>query len=313
MPSSSLFLSRRRSSRLTLIAALSVALPACVDTDLDVADTPVACPTPAEALENVVHITADLGDLGFIRCSGVAVTHTLVVTALGCVMVPNEVADLYGIPPGEGDEPTGDVYHSGATEDADCNAGDEVEDGSFSSQFGAPLPPQAMRVYLGSEREDGEGHTVAEILRAPATRCSEGIALLKLTSRVELGSVPIRPDPRLEEEEAIVLSYLSVASSHVLERQEVAVTLDGTGVQRSLETSETCPEQSGGGFFSVATGALVGVLASSVGSFDCTTLAEGRAVRLSAFRRMLIDAAAPERLVEEPGSKGLGMVACRPH
>jgi hypothetical protein len=83
------------------------------------------------------------------------------------------------------------------------------------------------------------------------------------------------------------------------------------GSPRSFELAETCPDQSGGGLFSATTGALVGVLGSSSGSMDCRAPAQGMALRLAPFRRLLIAAAAPEKLELESSPRALNVSVCR--
>src|SRR6476620_9221359 len=109
---------------------LAATTTACIDTALD-EPAPIVCPAPGDSPGNVVFVSAYLGSLGWVRCSGILVTRTLVASALGCTMAPGEIADLYGRDEPPGVEPTSDVYYSGAVDPADCSAETAVEDGSF--------------------------------------------------------------------------------------------------------------------------------------------------------------------------------------
>ena len=281
---------------------LAATTTACIDTELD-EPAPILCPAPSDSPGNVVFISAYLGSLGWVRCSGILITRTLVATALGCTMAPGEIADLYGRDEPPGLEPTSDIYFSGAVDPADCSAGTAVEDGSFATLFGPPLPKEAFQVYLPGESILDYGRDVSEVLRTGVTRCSPGIALLRLDSGAGPSAIPVRVEGTASADESLLLSYLSVRDA-TLERKDLMLIPAGASqasAPGSLEFSETCPEQAGGGLFSATSGALVGILAESHGSDSCRTPAVGTAVPVSAFRRMLLEAAAPDELELESG------------
>ncbi|HTV22499.1 MAG TPA: hypothetical protein VMG12_27610 [Polyangiaceae bacterium] len=294
---------QRNLARGLWLALLSIG---CIDTSLDSASLGTACPVAGDALANVVFIQVDLGDLGVIRCSGVALTSTVIATALGCVMVPNEVSERYGI---AHSTPSGDVFNAGAPEEDDCTEENAIEDGSFSSQYGPPLPREA--IYVGLIEGDDQDISVTEVVRAVAARCSGGLALLKLSSRLTSKPIPIRFNAGRDPDEPVILSYVSVRSNDTLERNDVSTTLsDGDRLPRSLGASATCPEQGGGGVFSSQTGALLGVVDRSFGNDDCSSPARGSAVRLAAYQHMLVDVAGPGALLAEPGSENASIISC---
>jgi hypothetical protein len=303
-----------RSGRgLTLSLGFGLASAACIDTEL-APISEVDCPAQTQATDNIVFVVAQLGNLGLVQCSGVLISRTLVVTALGCTMVPNEVADSYGREQLPDAEATGNVYYSGAVDPADCNGGNAIEDGSFSTLVGDPLPKEAFSVYLASERLTDAGYEVSEVRRVGGTRCSAGLALLKLSSGIGSSASPVRAEETDGLDEPLLLRYLSVGARFVLEREELATQLNPSvlaGSPRSFELAETCPKQSGGALFSATTGALVGILASSSGSMDCRAPAPGTALRLAPFRRSLIAAAAPEKLELESGPPASTVEVCR--
>jgi hypothetical protein len=285
---------------------------ACIDTELDTS-TSAACPSLGEAFGKVVFISAYVGSLGLVRCSGVLLTRTLIVTALGCTMVPNSLADRYGRAEPPDGVLSGDVYYSGDVDGADCKDGVSVEDGTFATLFGPALPSEAFEVYLPSERITADGHTVSEVSRVGTTRCAPGVALLKLASGLGPGRIAIRAEEGDATEQPLVLSYLSVTNAATLERQDISLP-SGTGSEpsatNSFDIADTCPEQSGGALFSATSGALVGILGSSRGTDDCQRRDSGTAVRLSAFRRSLIAAAEPEALELESGPTTSNLSVC---
>jgi hypothetical protein len=294
-----------RRGRALALAGLH-ALAGCIDVEAEPDAVNVECRRSADALSNVVLVTARLGNLGTVRCSGVAVTRTLVVTSLGCVTVPASLVAIYGSPGAIDVEPMAGIYEADATGDGDCIGGVAAEDGSFATQFGPSIEAERIEVYLASERVNQPGHEVVDVLRVPTSRCADGIALLRLASSVGLSPIPVRASDAREGDEPAVLSAVIVQPDFSLTKRDVDLELpppSGSGADaRAFEMPGTCPDQSGAGLFSIASGALLGVLGSSLGSADCSTPGAGTGVRLAPFRRMLIEAAAPEALQVESGS-----------
>jgi hypothetical protein len=278
-------------------------LLSCIDTQTAPGDNVAVCAPPGNNLSNVVFITAGLGDSGVVRCSGIAITRTLIVTALGCVTLPSDLAASEATAPGSLDRRTGAVHYAGTADVDDCVDGVPTEDGSFSTLYSTPLDPDVFNVYLDTDRVNEVGYEVSAIVRVPATRCSDGIALLELPSGIGLNPVPIRATTAAVDNEPLVLSYISVESGFALQRNDSVpaprIVAAEAATSPSFELSETCPQQSGGGLFSSATGALVGIVTSSAGAPDCTARARGSGVALAPFRRMLIEASLPERLLIE--------------
>jgi hypothetical protein len=268
---------------------------ACVDTDL--APTPAECPAPSNGLDNVVFITAAVHDLGTLRCSGVAVTGTLIVTAPGCVVVPNALVEDYAHPPPPERVPPGAVHLPTGVDPADCAGGGAREDGSFSTLFATTLPAEAFDVYLPSERINAGGHPVGEVLRLPGTRCSSGVALLKLNSSIVPQGLSIAGGDLDDTDEPALLSYVATGPRYTIERRDLPAKLAaadaGASPPGSFSVPDTCPAQSGAGIFSASTGALIGVLASSAGDVNCQAPAPGLGVRVADFRRVLDEAAGP--------------------
>jgi hypothetical protein len=283
-----------------LSGVLLLSMPlACVDEQTAPGDNVADCASPGNNLSNVVFITAGLGDSGVVRCSGIAITRTLIVTALGCVTLPSQLAAGDPAGPGSLDRRSGSIYYAGAAEVDDCVDGMPTEDGSFSTLYSTPLDPDVFNVYLDTDRVNEIGYEVSALVLVPATRCSDGIALLELPSGIGLEPVPIRGTTAAIDNEPVVLSYISVESGFALQRNDslpAPIVATTAGTSRSFELAETCPQESGGGLFSSRTGALIGIVTSSAGDPGCQTRARGSGVALAPFRRMLIEAALPERL-----------------
>jgi hypothetical protein len=271
------------------------------------------CAPLVAAEDNVVFLQGSLGNHGTISCSGVLITRTLVATSLGCTMVPNSLATVYGS--GEPAESTGRIYRSAEAE-ANCSADTVVEDGSFSGLYGEPIAADRFVVHLHSEHVLRDpGRAVSEVLRAGATRCSAGLALLQLSFGVGAQARPLRLADEPSSEEPLLLRYLSVQDDFTLERSELPVALGvpaSTGSAHTLALSETCPDQSGAALSSATTGALVGLLDSSLAAPECSSTGPGTAVRLAPFRRLLIEAAEPELLEIESGPLATNVVHCSP-
>lgn len=281
-------------------AALTLA---CIDTSVvDAAVGGARCPL-ANSSPTLVFVTASLGSLGTIRCSGVAVSRTLVMTARGCVAVPNALRGSYPPPEDDSAPLTGDIYYADSVEEGGCQQMRAVEDGSLSTSFGDTLPPGAFDVYTSLERVTRRGLVVTEIIAPSGSRCAQGIALLRLESGLDAGALTIGA-MQSQASNDTTLSHVAVGAAYTLERHDVPVPVangaNGSSLlPTSFEAPDTCPEQTGGAFFSNSTGALVGVLASSLGSPDCTQPASGVVVPVMPFWALLEETAAPDTIALE--------------
>jgi hypothetical protein len=113
-------------------------------------------------------------------------------------------------------------------------------------------------------------------------------------------------------DDPLLLRSAELGRAFLVEEEQVDVTrLPSTGSDppRSFSLAQTCERQSGGGVFSASSGALVGILTSSLGR-SCAEPDIGVVVELAPFRRWLLDAGGPELLLVEPEPGAAGVASC---
>jgi hypothetical protein len=315
-----------RPARALLFALLSAA---CVSTARD-DDAPALplCAAPATAAgpsPSVVLVTADLENAGLLRCSGVVIAPTLVLTSLACVVLPARVAPIDVVTPSEtapfsGTRPLSDglVDYSSV---CDVDAGwAPREDGRFASRYGVPVPVSALTV---SQREPPT-ETITTVRATSSSLadspCWGALAILVLDVPVDLEPMPLRLDaPTLPGEPVVLSGFGSIGGAyqkHDIVSSVEASTLDAEGgpapPRSLLLRGGVCDFESGGAVVSQQTGALIGIITSGTGE-GC---GEGQgytvALRTAPFRRMLVQAAelAVESLRVEPSAEGLRWPPC---
>jgi hypothetical protein len=289
--------SRRSLFVCPLLACLPFAL-GCVSTDdRSVGKFALCASRPTTQGSSALVLVASQMQEGLLRCSGVAIAPSLVVTSLACTYRPSSVGD-----PDPAVRRASKFFAAGIDLERVCDparAWAPVEDGSFSAAFGKPLDPSAMSVYLASDVE--RTFAVKSVFASGATSpCAPGLALLELEREIAVSALPVRlADGPLEE--AVSLGGHCAAGryiqTHVQPSSVVAMTAE-LGSEQAPPWSLLLPGGSldtdiGGAVVSAQTGALVGVIVSGSGS-ECSALEPGAqtfAVRIAAFRSLLLETA----------------------
>jgi hypothetical protein len=291
----------------------------CVSTDGTSQSTFALCPdgATAPAASSLVLIKSQMAE-GSLHCSGIVIAPTLVVTSLACAYRPSSLEDP---------EPTSrsqSAFYDAAIDlDRICDRArgwTPREDGSLASTFGKPLDPSVMRVYLASDPA-----STLEVRRVfasgAASPCAPGLALLELERQIEAPSLPLRfEDPAPQD--ALWLEGHCLEGRYLLPREQpssVAALASGVGNEQAPPWSMLVEGSSLGtdigGAVVAPTGALVGVIVSGSGLACADAGGPTFAVRISAFRKLLLETAR-DRGVDlrvEPFSEGVadpGIAAC---
>jgi hypothetical protein len=310
-------------SPLILGAFLGVeATGACVNTEPSSAPPLVVCDAlrPARALEPV-EVRADLGELGLIRCSGVAISPQVVLTSSACLVLPPELSGFVPVVSNEVYLGPRSLFPSSPSYDTVCRPGADwspIEDGTFVARLEEPVPLPMLDVVLGTGDEAAVTGVSKIFTSGSASRCSDDLAALVLNASLTTTFQSVRlAAPSVPGERVSIDGFETLRNAVV---QTVTDDIgDETAPPRALSLSQqTCPSEHGAGVFSEETGALIGIVNFGIGT-GCDD-PDGRtiAVRLSAFQRLLLDAAssANESLhVEagpvEPGPEGSdAMLGC---
>jgi len=270
----------------------------CVSTDESSARTFALCPErpSAQASSALVLIRSQMQE-GYLRCSGVVIAPTLVVTSLACAFRPSSLGD-----PDPALRSVSTFFNAAIDFARVCDparAWAPVEDGSFAATFGKPLDPAVMSVYLASDVE--RTLAVKSVFASGATSpCAPGLALLELEREIAVPALPVRlADGPLEE--AVSLSGHCADGRYIqthVQPSRVVARTDQLGSEQAPPWSMLLPGGSletdiGGAVVSAQTGALVGVIVSGSGS-ACSALDPGAqtfAVRIAAFRSLLLETA----------------------
>ena len=291
----------------------------CVNTDPSSAPPLVVCDAlrPAQALEPV-EVRADLGDLGLIRCSGVAISPKVVLTSSACLVLPPELSGFVPVVSNEVYLGPRSLYPLDLSYDTVCRPGADwspIEDGTFVARLEEPVPLPMLEVVLGTGDEAPATGVSKIFTSGSASRCSDGLAALVLNASLTTSFQSVRLAPPSVPGERV-----SVDGFETLRNAVVQTVTDDIGDEsappRALSLSQqTCPSEQGAGVFSEETGALMGIVNFGIGT-GCDD-PDGRtiAVRLSAFQRLLLDAAsdANESLHVEAGPEVAGndaMLGC---
>jgi hypothetical protein len=302
------------------LAPLLLAL-GCVSTDGPAQSTFALCPdapsTPVAS--SLVLINSKMGE-GLLRCSGVVIAPTLVVTSMACAFRPSSLDD-----PGPTRRTSSMFYDAAFDFERFCDRSQgwaPREDGSFAASFGKQFEASAMSVYLASDPVTTFG--VKSVFASGAVSpCTPGLALLELERETNVPPLSLRFDDLPPEEPVWLEGHCVDGRYLVTHGQASSVT-----ALASAAGSEQAPPWSMlveggalatdiGGAVVTQTGALTGVIVSGAGQACSEAGSEALAVRISAFRKMLLETAR-ERGVDlrvEPFSEGVpdpGIAACVP-
>ncbi len=292
-----------------LVSAIVPALlvTACIDTAVPAPPPVPLCVQRAPVDEApIVVVTADLGSLGFIECSGVLVSPQVVLTHLGCLVLP---PDLYGEVPPEGEAPqlgSRSMFPSESdslelcTSDATWRL---TENGSFAGRFEEPVALRSLEVSAPDDVEGLEAVGVRSVFASgAASRCADGLGVLVLEAPLELGRATLRLTDQTTIGEPVTVSGLITGGPSQIER----VTFDegdaATPPRAVALRHPACLSDIGAGVFSANSNALIGII--ELGATDACDDPEEEAIalRLAAFRSLLLTAAedARETLHVEP-------------
>jgi hypothetical protein len=186
--------------------------------------------------------------------------------------------------------------------------------------FGKPFAADAMSVQPGGDAANTV--PVKNVFTSGAlSACTPGLALLELERELSIPPLPLRFDDTALEESVWLEGYCRDERSLVTHGQpaSVAALASGAGSDQAppwslLVSANSLGTDIGGAVLS-QTGALTGVIVSGAGA-DCGGVGSPTfAVRLSAFRKLLLETAR-DRGVDlrvEPFSEGVpdpGIAAC---
>lgn len=272
-----------------------------IDTGFGSELTPCASRIDAESANEAVLVVDSFLTEGLVRCSGVAIAPTLVVTHVGCVYRPSSIPDPQEGVNGAVRDPL--TFYPALGQLTACKPGQyqaPVEDGTLSGLFGKRIDRSQMSVHAASMVD--QAYEVRNIFTSGAgSRCTPGIALLELVRELDVATLPIRFDEASAVGESVVLSGNCLAGfrlgQHELETMIEEMTFD-SGSPRLPPWSLLLKEavlatDYGGAVISRETGALIAIVASGDDA-RCdgqdpagTTVA----VRLAPFASMLMDVA----------------------
>lgn len=299
------------------LAPLLLAL-GCVSTEGTAQNTFALCPDRPQTLaaSSLVLLKSQTGE-GWLRCSGVVLAPTLVATSLACAYRPSSLDDP------EPMRPQSKYYDAAIDLDQICerNHGWTArEDGSFAGAFGKPLSPSAMKVYLASD--PATTFDVKNVFASGAgSPCSPGLALLELERATDIPALPLSFDDAALEDPVWVEGHCADGPYLVTHSQasSVAALASAAGNELAppwsmLVSGSSLGTDIGGAVLSQA-GALLGVIVSGAGLACSDVGSQTFAVRISAFRKLLLETAR-DRGVDlrvEPFSEGVpdpGIAAC---
>jgi hypothetical protein len=297
----------------------------CIPTDLEpIPPAPVCKAVDVESAgpDSVVRVISRLGAIGDMRCSGVAIAPSLVLTGLGCVAHLNdpEVSDPIASMDVVAGVATAIWFAAVRDYSAICDSGwSLVEDGSFEGWLGEPLDPSSIEVGVQTREIEQSGTNELPTVKVEhvftshsSTRCRDDIAVLQLEEPLDVLPLPLRLASTDALSEPVILSNFCNSGGTNTRRdtpsQVEAVTEDAADPllpPRSLQLAgELGLSAPGGAVLSADTGTLIGMIVSGTKRSCESQTTEGTtiAARLMPFRRMLLDAAtaADEVLWLEP-------------
>ena len=290
----------------------------CVSTDAPSAQSFGLCPARVRLPEesSLVLVAAGMRE-GVLRCSGVAIAPTMVETSLACAFRPSSLGDPD--PSVRGESMLFDAAFDFEQFCAPDRAWNPLENGSFAAMFGKPFEAEAMSVQQGA---DLATVPVKNVFRSGASSaCTPGLALLELERELNVPPLPLRLDDDALEEPVWLEGHCSDGRSLVTHGQPSSVTAlaSAAGSEQAppwsmLVSGASLATDIGGAVVSQA-GALTGIIVSGAGAACDAAGRETFAVRISAFRKLLLETAR-ERGVDlrlEPFSEGIadpGIAAC---
>ena len=269
---------------------------ACIDTDFTTPTSTMLCiqRNPSKVWP-VVSVDADLGALGVIECSGVAISPRIILTHLACLVLPSE---LLGEVPSYSDEPySGSMSIFPNERDYRSICGSDPgrlppEDGSFSVRLEEMVATKSLEVSPLDATSDVEAVGVRKILTSGAvSRCSDDLAALVLDDSLNLGQPSLRMTDASFVGEPVTMVGLETQGSSEIER----VTLDEgdeTTPPRAFTLARpACLGDTGGGVFSDDSQALIGIV--ELGVRELCDEGEGETVvmQISPYRALLVAAA----------------------
>jgi hypothetical protein len=247
----------------------------------------------------IVVVTADLGTLGFIECSGVLVSPKVVLTHLGCLVLP---PDVYGEVPPEVEEPqlgSRSLFPNEQDYLGLC-AHDPtwvlMEDGSFAGRFEEPVALSALTVSRADDTDGLEAVGVRSFFSSgAASRCSDSLGALVLESDIVLGRPTLRVTNLTTVGEPVHLLGLSTGGASQVERVTFNQGDAATPPRALTFRHASCLSDIGGGVFSASSNALIGIIDLGVTDACDDPVAETIALQLAPFQHLLLAAAQDAR------------------
>ncbi len=287
------------------LACLPLVAIGCLSADFAEVDGGRRCwagSQPRDSREAVFRLDAEL-DPGRLTCSAVAIAENLVVTTSSCVVRPSEWSEPNLIAdPEYGFLSPLDTLFATVDYQAVCERGETWlprEEGALAGRPGRRIEAGALSVFKpGGE----EVHPVFVETSRPASRCTDGLAVLGFDQGLGAQPLPVRLEEKTGVGDPTTLQgYCRAAPMVRLDAFESAI-MEVTGstgseslppralrVDRGLSALEV-----GGAMVSNDTGALVALIATGAAPTCESRDADGTTVgiRLAPFRRMIVDAAA---------------------
>jgi hypothetical protein len=276
-------------------------------------------------------VTAELGEHGVSRCSGVLIAPTLVLTNVLCLGLPAEVQALVLEPPvavevtREGERSLHGIF---VDYTRSCTSGETwrpLEDGSFAARLGDAVDSSSLLVsVIVPEGVVAETSTVRETFVAVAeSRCAGYLAMLALDVALAADPVPVRLQESAEIGDNVQMSGIWSQESRPRPHTVPAIIEETAGDRGSSTTpplslklsQQLCDFESGGPVVAEDTGALIGIIATPTGENCGDPLGRTIATRVAPFKRLLIDTVLEThetlRVEAQPGHDELGeLPAC---
>jgi hypothetical protein len=263
---------------------LGLGLAGCVSTDLGPSPSGLPCIARGAAalpLDSVVIVGMAVDDASDV-CPGIVVAPSLVATAASCLFP--HVGEW--LPPNQAPA-------------CDANAGwSAAENGDFSTWIGSAEDVDQLSIYP-AKGEAASALSVQRIYQASSSsRCVDDLALAFVPSGLPATAAALRLNDSTHEGEAIALAGIGPSNGYFAASESAGDIVRVTGEadvelppRSLLLNSEVCSHSHGGGVFSAATGALIGLIVWVEKECD-EPLGASVALRLAPYRRFLIQVAA---------------------
>ena len=256
---------------------------ACISTDAEPTPDTFPCaggPVEASPEGSIVLIGLTDGDSAD-TCPGVVIAPSLLITAASCLL-PSVGPRLF----------------ANQTPACDLEAGSPLEEGEFSAWIDQTPNVRDLAIYLAN----GEGTPPLAVQGAyssgATSRCGDDLALAYVPEGLPSSGTPLRLEDSTSVGESVRLAGLEGRDGMWVANEApglITRLTDESGdtdlpPHAMLVAGQVCSIARGGGVFSSATGALIGIIAWA--SEDCSD-PEGTtvALRLSPYRRYLVDTA----------------------